>query len=78
MNMFSFFKDSTYRNSFFKGLLACIIGSLIIVSRALGKNGHPDETTIYLFIGIIIFAMLVMGWVLNSNYKKNSLKKRKK
>jgi hypothetical protein len=76
--MFSFFKDASYRNTFLKGILACIIGSLIVVSRALGRHGHVDETTIYLFIGIIFFAILVLSWVLNNNYKKNSLKQRKK
>jgi hypothetical protein len=75
--MFSFLKDPDYRKSFYKGSLACIIGALIIVSRALGRNGHPDETTIYLFIGVVISAMLLLSWVLNNNYKKNLLKKRK-
>ena len=75
--MFSFFKDVSYRKTFYKGLLACIVGSLIIVSRALGRNGHPDETTIYLLIGIVIFAILILSWVLNNNYKKNFQKKRK-
>ena len=69
--MFSFFKDPGYRKSFYKGTLACIVGSLIIVSRALGRNGHPDETTIYLFIGVVIFAILILSWVLNNNYKKS-------
>jgi hypothetical protein len=75
--MFSFFNDAGFRKTFYKGTLACIVGSLIIVSRALGRNGHPDETTIYLFIGVVVFAMLVMCWVLNNNYKKNLQKKRK-
>ena len=69
--MFSFFKDADYRKTFYKGTLACIVGSLIIVLRALGRNGHPDETTIFLFIGVVIFAILILSWVLNNNYKKS-------
>ena len=75
--MLPFFKDAGYRKTFYKGILACIVGSLIIVSHALGRTGHPDETTIYLFIGVVIFAMLVLSWVLNNNYK-NSLQKQRK
>lgn len=75
--MFSFFKDSVFRKNFYRGVLACIIGSLIIVSRALGRNGHPDETTFYLFLGVVVFAMLIMCWVLDNNYKKRFQKKRK-
>jgi len=76
--MFSFFREPAYRSTFYKGTLACILGSLIVVSRALGRHGHVDETTIYLFIGVVIFAMLIMSWVLNNNYKKSLLKQRKK
>jgi hypothetical protein len=76
--MFSFFKDAGYRKIFYKGLLACIVGSLIIVGRSLGRHGHADETTIYLFIGVIILSILVLSWVLNNNYKKSLRKQRRK
>ena len=75
--MFSFFKDAAYRKTFYKGLFACIVGSLIIVGRALGRHGHADETTIYLFIGVIVFSCLVLCWVVNYNYKKSLLKRGK-
>ncbi len=75
--MLTFFKDHTYRKTFYKGLLACVVGSLIVISRALGRNGHPDETTIYLFFGVVVFAMLAMSWLLNNNYKKSLQRKRK-
>ncbi|MFI5263696.1 MAG: hypothetical protein ACHQM6_04190, partial [Candidatus Kapaibacterium sp.] len=54
-----------------KGFLACIVGSLVIVSRTLGRYGRPDETTVYLFVGIIVMCLLVLSWVLNNNYKKS-------
>jgi len=69
--MFTFFQEASYRKTFYKGALACIVGSFVIVSRALGKYGHPDETTIYLFIGIIVMCLIVLSWVLNNNYKKS-------
>jgi len=75
--MFSFFKDAGSRNTFFKGFLACIVGSVIIVGRVLGKHGHPDETTIYLFIGIVILSILILSWIIDRNYHK-TLKKQKK
>ena len=76
--MFLFFKDPGYRKTFYKGVLACIVGSLVIVSRALGRYGHADETTIYLFIGIILMCMLVLTWALNNSYKKSLQKQKRK
>jgi hypothetical protein len=76
--MFTFFKDAGYRKTFYKGILACIVGSLIIVGRALGRHGHPDETTIYLFIGVILLSLFVLSWVLNNSYKKSLQKARRK
>jgi hypothetical protein len=76
--MFTFFKDAGYRKTFYKGLLACIVGSIIVVGRVLGRNGHPDETTIYLFIGVIVLSILVLSWVLNNSYKKNLQKTRRR
>jgi uncharacterized membrane protein len=76
--MFTFFKDAGYRKTFYKGLLACIVGSIIVIGRALGRNGHPDETTIYLFIGVIVLCVLLLSWVLNNSYKKNLQKTRRR
>lgn len=75
--MIAFFKDVRFRHAFYKGIPICIVLAVFVVARALGRHGHMDETAVYFLIGVIIFCILAMMWILNYRYKK-SLRRRTK
>jgi hypothetical protein len=76
--MLSFFKDRKYRNSFFKVIGFSIIAGIVIVARATGRHGRIDETTIYVFLGIVVLCFVVSLFVLNASYKKRIHQHKKK
>jgi len=70
--MFGFFKDAHFRKIFYKGIPVCILLGVFVIARALGRHGHMDETSIYFLVGVIVFCIFILMWILDHNFKKTS------